>query len=335
MILRSRQKNVWVTYTGLEGHPFYGQWQSLELTQAADERLWTGSLGLNTTDNPRDIRFIVQACNSVGLCKAATNRDFYFAPGVELEPQPTNLALDGSNPSSGIYGSSPTFKATLTDDNSQPLSDQFLTFILGPVERRSKTDSNGVAQVSLPLLALPDADRNGIPDNQTLRVTFGGTAEYESSFATADQIIEKQDTEIALDNDNGNITGILMGSVPQQDGSIFNQPLAEETIFFIVRDLNDNIHQQASIITDFAGQAEFGQVNPPSGEYRIFAYFSGTIPRPPSPTIVDLVDDRYNPSDDAQEVIIVGNSPPEAIDDQYATAEDTPLSIAAPWCTRK
>lgn len=279
--------------------------------------------------NAQEIRYIVQACNAVGLCSMATNRGAYFTPGQDIEPILTALKLDPTNPAEGTYGASATLRATLTltDVNGPPIANQFVTFILGSEQRRTKTDGNGVGQVSLPLLALPDIDRDDQPDQQLLRATFGGTAEFASSFATQNFTINKQDTGIELSAVPGTVTASLTGRSPQPGGGVFNRPLGEETIFFIVRDQGGNIHQQAAVITNFEGQASL-TVNPPRGEYDVFAYYSGPIPRPPESPDVELVDERYNPSAEAVGVVVVENSPPTAVDDFYTF--DDPLTISPP-----
>mgnify|MGYP005847448193 CR=1 FL=1 len=318
---------VWVTYTGLPGHPFFGRWQSLELAQTDDARLWRATLPLNPANDPGDIRFIVQACNAAGLCSLAANRGAYFTPGQQQEPQPTALALAGDNPTSGVYGASATFRARLTDANGLPVANQFVAFILGSEQRRAKTDGNGLAQVSLPLLALPDANRDGQPDEQLLRATFGGAAEFAASFDTQLFTINKQDTGIQLSTLPGTVTAALTGRATQPGGGVFNRPLGEETIFFIVRDQRGDIHQRAAVITNFEGRASL-KVNPPRGEYNVFAYYSGPIPRPPASPDVELMDERYNPSAEAIGVVVVENSPPTAVDDAYTFSG--PLTITAP-----
>jgi CSLREA domain-containing protein len=320
-------EDAWVTYTATQG-PLHGMWQSLDLTRTDDLRLWQGTLPLGTATNPSDVRYIVQACNDAGLCSMATNRGAYFIPGVEIEPEPTALTLDETNPTAGIYGTSATLRATLTHNNAQPLADQAVTFVLGPERRQAQTDENGQATVTIPLLALPDRDRDGQPDPHVIRATFGGTTEYAASFDTETFTIHKQDTEIILTTEDGAVEGTLTGLIPLPDGTTFKRPLAEETVFFIVRDEDGDIHQQASIITDFDGRAFLGDVAPPHGTYTVFAYFSGPIPRPPETPIVTLVDERYNPSADAVQVVTVGNTPPQAVDDIYTF--DGELTIAAP-----
>jgi VCBS repeat-containing protein len=212
-------------------------------------------------------------------------------------------------------------EATLVlSDTQQPLAGQSVTFVLGPERRRAITDENGQATVTIPLLALPDRNRDGEPDDQLVRATFGGTTEYAASFDTETFTINKQDTEIALISEGGSVQGTLIDAT--------GRPLAEETIFFIVRDEHGDFHQQAAIITDFDGRAFFGNVAPPHGTYEVLAYFSGPIPRPPETPIVILVDERYNPSADAVTVVTVENTPPEAEDDTYTLNGE--LTIAAP-----
>jgi hypothetical protein len=91
-------QEVWITYTGVTG-PFYGQWQTLDLVQDAnDSSIWGGNLPLGTM-NATDVRYMVQAVNGVGLVTQVTNLGAYYIPGVDSQPtQPTELALTSASP---------------------------------------------------------------------------------------------------------------------------------------------------------------------------------------------------------------------------------------------
>ena len=86
-------QEVWVTYTAKSG-PYTGRWQSLDLTQSAnDSTVWVASLPLNGTP-VKDLQFIAQAVNGLGLVTMATNLGHYYTVDGDEFRQPTRLALE-------------------------------------------------------------------------------------------------------------------------------------------------------------------------------------------------------------------------------------------------
>jgi CSLREA domain-containing protein len=303
-------QDVWVTYTGLNG-PLHGTWQSLDLVQSPnDSTLWQNSLTLNGT-TPQDLRFMVQAANGVGLVGLDTNLGAYYTPGVNQEPtQPTSLALDLPK-TSGPYGSTTTFNATLTG-NGTPLSGQLVNFTLGPQSRQALTGSDGRATVSLYLL--------GLPGSNTVSASFAGFNDYQPASASADFTITRQATQVTLQpqshssqySDPPAMTAIL--------ADITGRPLGQQTVFFV---LNGQGRSYASpVITDYAGRAPLGALQLPPGSYSVAVYFSGSVPLP-SGTLT-LSDDRYLPSSATGTLVIKS----EAASLEYTG--DTLVQVGAP-----
>ena len=133
-------QEVWVTYTAKSG-PYTGRWQSLDLTQSAnDSTVWVASLPLNGTP-VKDLQFIAQAVNGLGLVTMATNLGHYYTVGGDEFREPTRLVLEeapqaASNASVGPVGSTARFQALLTDADGSPLVGQRVAFGLGLEEPR-------------------------------------------------------------------------------------------------------------------------------------------------------------------------------------------------------
>jgi hypothetical protein len=275
-------QEVWVTYTGLTA-PFYGQWQSLYLTQNPDDStLWEGTLALEGS-NVSDLRYVVQAVNGVGLVSMVSNQGRYYIPGVDGEPaNPSSLALSLSETSSP-YGTETTLSAVLTS-NSQPVADEVVVFGLGPQNRQGITDSSGKATVTIGLLGLPGANE--------VRASYAGSAEFVPSSDTETFTITKQNTQLALDpvNASGQANSALTTATLEE---VTGRRLGEKNIFFVIKN-GSTVVAAISEITDYAGRATLQSVSLPVGTYTLTAYFSGTIPLPSGTTTLD--DLRYNPS---------------------------------------
>ena len=306
-------QEVWVTYTALDG-PFAGTWQPLDLTRnAADSTLWQGSLNLSGT-LPEDVRFMVQAVNGVGLVTLMTNQGQYYS--INLAPtEPTVLVLETPASTSGAYRTSATFSAVLTN-NGTPLEGQRVVFSLGGQRRRTITDVNGRATVTMLL--------NGLPGGYDLRVSFLGTAVYQPSFAgPLTFTITKQGTTLTLTPPSATShlgNGVLtVATLADAAGN----HLAEETMFFVVTGVSGS--QSVAVITDFAGQAALENVNLPFGSYTVTAYFSGSI----IPGTLVLDDARYTPSTATGSLALINNAPSVG-DDAYSVDDDDTLNVAAP-----
>jgi CSLREA domain-containing protein len=286
-------QEVWITYTGAEG-PFYGQWQSLDLTQdPLDSTLWRGVLALPGGQDWQDVRFIAQAVNGVGLVTMVTNFGDYFIPGIDPGQTasgalPTSLALLAP-PASGPYGTPVTFSAQLTDPvmrsgQGAGIAGQVLQFGLGSQRRQALTDDQGIATVQFPLVGLVQEDQ--------LRVSFAGSSRYQTSAAQAPFTIVKQTTSIEVEpapavgqySDDSNLLATLIAGD--------NRPMQQRTVFFVVGTPAETLSTTSSIITNYAGQAPAGPVNLPVGVYPVTAYFLGVIPVGGGQTVT-LEDSRF------------------------------------------
>lgn len=318
-------QEVWVTYTGIRGTPgFYGQWQSLNLTQPDpehDSSLWEGTLNTGTIA-PGNLRYVVQAVNGVGLVALDTKLGSFYIPGgvSGTSSEASVLQLDPANPTSAAYSTRTTFRATLTS-GGLPLAGHTVNFALGTQELRSVTDANGVATIAITVL--------GFPGQYDLRASFVGDDLYKPSQASAPFSIEKQTSQLNL-SPTGTIyvqAGVSTPFVAQLTSA--GSPLAERTVFFVFtpRPLNGagGAPQAAGaatayyfpVITDFAGRALLSTLPPnsvPDGTYNFAVYFGSGIPGQP----INASDPRYAASTTAglaqfETVTVVVNDPEIAV----------------------
>jgi hypothetical protein len=297
-------QEVWTSYTGAAG-PFYGQWQSLDLTQdPLDSTLWSGVLALPDGQSWQDVRFIVQAVNGVGLVSMVSNFGAYFIPGVDPGQasdgaEPTNLALLAP-PASGPYGTSATFSAQLSEvvrssqGGGAGIPNQIIEFGLGSQRRQVVTDADGFATVEFPLVGLVQQD--------LIRVSFGGNSQYQQSAVQAPFEIVKQSTTLTVEpnpasgqySDDTSLLGTLIAGSDRR--------LQQRTVFFVVGDLAETLSATSTSITDFAGRAPSGPVNLPAGNYPVTAYFLGVIPVGGGQTVT-LEDSRFLASTGTGELV--------------------------------
>ena len=280
-------QEVWVTYTALAGG-FYGKWQSLELTQSmADSTLWQGILPLGGTPSSL-VRYMVQAVNGAGAVALDTKFGAYHVPDEfdaanTAQLAPTSVILL-SPPTTGAYGTHPSFSAQLKAANGTPLSGQTLIFGVADQQVWATTDSNGVASASLGLFSRP-------ADYQLL-ASFPGAAGLAPSFATGPFTVTRQATALT-------ITPSLLYVKPNVDTKVIatltdvaGNRLIERTVIFIVS--GPNGAYAVPVITDMNGRADLGPVPLPAGNYTVAAYFNGSIPLPGQSITVD--DGHYVPS---------------------------------------
>jgi CSLREA domain-containing protein len=302
---------VWVTWTAGPDGNGNGVWQSLDLTQREnDTRVWEGTLPLNGMD-PDNIRYIVQAVNGFGLVTQALNDGAFFTPGDDTNPTTeTTLALDSSNPSSGLFQELVEVSAVLQSSDG-PLSGQIVEFKLGPgLSTQGITDSTGRATTMLTLV--------GLPGPQKLYASFAGKGIYKSSSDVADFTIEKQQANITglVDTSvfEGQNTGVVITLLDEQ-----GEPLREQGVFIVVSPLGDPetpLHTVAGI-TNLFGQVSLGTlpatIGP--GEYTVTVYFNDSS----NPLTVALTSDAYNSDKEAVTLTILESpctaiaTPPEII----------------------
>jgi CSLREA domain-containing protein len=290
-------QEVWVTYSALNG-PFYGVWQSVDLTQNEDDStLWEGTLSIGDTD-PSHIRFIVQAFNGVGLGALATNLGAFYIPGVEAADAAfTQLSLEVPDPDEGPFGTQATFSAVLTDENEDPLEGKVISFGLGAEVRQGVTGSDGRATAAIPLI--------GVPDLYLVRASFAGTVEYAPSTDFDTFRIIKQDTALSLDPQDASGFSTDANLMVATLTDLADRRLPEQTVFFLVTGNGESYI--VPIITDYAGRATLGNVPLPPGTYSVDVYFSGVIPL--SSGGVTLENPNYNPAT-ATGTLTLFNMPP-------------------------
>jgi hypothetical protein len=298
-------QEVWVTYTSVNvNDPLYGTWQSLDLsrvpppyTTSNPSMRWTGTLPLPVGQLARDVRFMVQAVNGVGLVSLVTNLGAYYTPApyfvqpqVQLPPtapkQATTLVFAPQPRASGTYRESVDVSAVLTSNN-QPLGGRTVSFGIGTEVRRAVTDATGLATATLPLLQTPQDD--------TLRVVFDESNDFLGSADSTPFSITKQATTLALSP--GSFSGAYPGPLPFEatlsDASPEHRVLREQSVFFVLSGAGQTY--ATTSITDFAGRAALPSVPLPIGTYTLKAYFGGTIALGNGHTVTQA-NDRFLPS---------------------------------------
>ncbi len=265
---------VWVTFTAESG-PFAGQWQSLDLTQPADDsRVWRGTLDLQGSA-PGELRYLVQAVNGVGLVALDSNRGGYYTPDQEAaEPvanptpaaAPTTLVFDTGVPSSGIFGTLLPVGVTLSS-NGTPLAGEHVTFELKAQRQSATTDATGHATIQLPL--------SDLPGPHTLQATFAGSPAFKQVTAGQGFTITKQSTTLSIDPAALTVAPTPADSVVAtlRDGT--GRPLREKAVLFTVSGAGGSYNLTA--ITDYQGRAALGALPLPSGDYTIHATFAGVV----------------------------------------------------------
>jgi hypothetical protein len=297
-------QEVWVTYTATAG-PLYGKWQSRPLTQQTrvnvgcppaevlpvcldeDSTLWKAALVLPAGTLPHQIRFMVQAVNGVGLVTLATAVGAYYIPDQPEDPEPppippapTTLSLLGP-PGSVAYGSIADVSAVLTDAAGLPLAGKSVVFTMGSQRKEALTDAAGVSGLTLQFM--------GLPADYELQAAFEGDAAFASSSSAVPVAIVKQQTTLTLEPHPDTTCNLLARLTDAADHS-----LAQKSVFFVLRNLANQVIHATSEITDYAGQAALGPLPFASGNYTVQAYFMGTIPLvPPQPALI-LTDQRYD-----------------------------------------
>lgn len=334
---RAGIQDVWVTYTSANPNDsLYGQWKSRELAQNPnDSTQWIDTLDSTALSgaDPKDVRYMVQAVNGVGLVSLSTNIGRYWTPGQEGNPTiQTALAFSSPTTSGGPYGTLGQFSAVLVDENNNPLAGQVLSFNFGPASRVALTGSDGTASVTMPLL--------GPPGDDTAIVAFPGTSDFIAAAASRTVTVVPQDTDLALSPDNittqidpstgmspaGLYTATLTAPGINANGQIAPRSLGQMTVFFQISGPNGNA--TFPVITDYAGRAPLPALTLPGGSYNVTALFGQKFTLPDG-SIIDATNDRYNGSISATALLVLDTAP-VAVDDAYSTNQDTPLEVPAP-----
>ena len=278
-------QEVWVTYTGHDD-----EWVSVDLLQDPnDSTLWTRTMALPTTQPGRQIEFIVQAVNGVGLVSLDDNFGSYHSIATEpaADPAETTLTLAGSNPAAGTYGDTVTVSATL--GGAEPASGRAILFSLGGTTRVGLTGSGGVATADLPLTGLPGA--------RLLTVSYAGDADAEPASDSAAFTINKSATTLELTAAGPDVTLGFDSGVTATLTDANGTRLIERTVFFTMTGPAGTVQRTA--ITNFAGQAKLGTLPPSPGTYAVEACFNGPLSGgPPSCASISVSDSTYSPSGD-------------------------------------
>ncbi len=281
-------QEVWVTYTGLPGSPFYGRWQSLTLRAPAGATglgTWTGSLPLLGA-NAGQIRYMVQAVNGLGGVAQSTNFGRYFKPGNStldgiggVVGATTKLSLVGLVPSAGEYRSSLPLQAKLTDGSDQPLVGKLIQFQLGPVSESALTDASGIAAATLVLGTRPDA--------YTLEANFAGEVAYKNGTDSRPFTVTKLPTQLTFDS-TAFVAGTaqIVVSLHANDGT----PLKERTVLFVLD--NGSTKTALAEITDGAGRVRLAIAGIMPGAYQVVANFGQPVTLPDG-SVVALSDPLY------------------------------------------
>ena len=277
-------QEVWVTHTAVQGS-LYGKWQSINLTQdSADTTLWQGELDLTGLGaQPRELRFIVQAVNGVGLVSLNARLGNFHIPGENdgweaASAAPNYLKLIDP-PSAADFGEKVVLSAFLGDSSGAALVGRILVFTVGDQQVVAATDAGGVATATLNVLMVPGA--------YELKVNFAGGSGIAPNFAAAPFLIKPAPTHLELNPAEAIIYTGEAGGVSALLTDI-NGPLIERTVLFVLSGPTTLVR---AVITDITGRAHLGSV--PEGSYNLTAYFGEIVTLPDETTKMDLRDVRY------------------------------------------
>ena len=275
-------QEAWITYTGVPGSIFHGEWRPLDLAQdEQDSTLWKGILDLQGA-SPDEIRFMVQAASGTGLVSLSTNFGHYHEVGVDelATRQPTTIELINP-PTEGAYGQSLPVQARLSSEGL-PLAGVRVGFRIGNSKISGFTNADGVAEVLVPLTTRPSL--------QLLQAYYQGDRIYAPSAAGSEVNVSKQATQLIFQPVPVPVFGRDV-VVALQDA--LGTPLKERTVFFLVD--YGTLQLGNSVITDFAGRADLSELQLPAGDAVITAFFNGVIPLPGADPVT-INDDLYLPS---------------------------------------
>jgi hypothetical protein len=328
-------QQVWVTYTGGSGTPYYGQWQSLDLTQdAVDSTLWTGTLTLPGGMDPSALQYMVQAASGTGLVTLDTNAGAYYTvsgvagatQGNQMPPPAATMLNLQSPPVSSAYGTTVSVTAHLSS-GSTPQSGQQIIFTLGSQSMYAVTGNDGNATASFLLLDPPGA--------YTLQASFNGTAALASTSASTPFTENKQNVTLTLSPASGSTPYSKDAQVTATLTDAAGVPVAARTIVFVVTDSSGQT-QSVPASTNPAGQALLGSLTLPLGTYSISAHF-GDIVQLQSGSSTDLADPDYNAAAPASAAIGASAAPATVtFSNLSATYDGTPHTASATalpnWC---
>lgn len=281
-------QEVWVTYTAEHG-AWYGQWQSLSLSQhvpprvpAAEEdsTLWEGDLPIPVGISAADIRYMVQAVNGVGLVTMDTKLGANYVPGASaalqlltvLVADITTVPANGSPgaPLSAVpYGQEVLLIANLRSVAGVRIQGQAIQFGIGGQRWQAVTDTDGQATIKVRLLTEPGA--------YLLQAAYLGTADYVSSATSKEMSVEKQGTTLSLERVP--LTGVPFKMVATLKDIAGNR-LSEKRVAFLVKDTSGTLVETRIGVTDGTGVAVLDAMPVLSGDYTLTAKFGGPVDIP-------------------------------------------------------
>ena len=258
---------VWTTYTG-DGT---NTWTPVDLAQCvaplpaacgttADSSVWKGMIGIV----PANLKYVVQAANGYGLVTFDDNFGAYYTLAGAGQA-PTTVAL-GPVPASATYGDSPTITVTLKSGNSA-LPGENVIVAIGGAARAGTTDANGVASVTVPLVAVPASYR--------VIASFGGDTNYLPSSDSAGPIVVAKApsniSALAVSLTSATATATLTATVGGKP-----QPLLQEAVTFTLSATPGSPALKTVVVnTDYLGRAPLQSTGLPAGTYALSATFAG------------------------------------------------------------
>jgi hypothetical protein len=319
-------ESVWVTYT--DGSQSEGTWVSADLTQYQDDStLWTTALrdpGFERMD------YMLQAVNGVGLVTLDDRSGAYYQLAGDLQdldadgdlPAPvfrnSALLFEDSPPVTGAFGETVSVSAKLgyydEQQNHWGIEDTKVTFAIGNSSRSAKTNSSGIASVSLPL--------NTTPGVYQLRASFAGSELDPPTFVKQAFTIQKPETKLTfyagaqVIGVEGIELGLLVAltdgeAVTLDDQGVPGGTLRERTVYFTIAGGPLASSVTVPVITDNVGRANLRELSLPAGSYSVTAQFAGNIPagRDANGTQLyrALTDDVYQPASTTFELELQGS----------------------------
>jgi hypothetical protein len=274
---------VWVTFYTIGGT----QLRSFELIRdAADTNLWTGLNGFGTA--LANVRFIVQAVNTVGVVGRDTNNGAYHVPAQPeptlADPRQNTLVTITQNPGAGTYLQTVTLGAKLTSGGS-PLLDQRLTFRIGGDRVSAVTNKTGDATATMRL--------ESAPGRYTFVVSFEQTPDYLPSAARQPFTLNKAAASLSITSLTTRRSSDALTGARLASGT--GAGLDQRSIMFsadAVGGFGPSTHLESFEQTGFNGEARWF-VNAPLQPdiYRVTARFG--VPVTISGDDVDLTDRFY------------------------------------------
>ena len=294
-------QEVWITYTGLPGSPYYGAWRSLTLTGPAHATgigAWTGALTLPVGADPALVRYVVQAANGVGGVTLNSNFGRYFGvgtstlDGVNVVGSPTTLTLLAPVPPGGVYRAVVPVAALLVDGAGLPLPGKRVRFRVGALGVSAITDAAGRAATSIQLAVTPGG--------YDLEASFGGDAVWQNAAATTPVTVTKMPTTLTFEGANLVPDAARFAvRLRSSDGT----PLKERTVVFICD--NGTSKKALAEITDGTGVARLTNTALAPGSYQVTATFGQPVLLPDGTTL-PLSDPLYGGSVAARSVTLAG-----------------------------